>query len=162
MNGHARRAVLGTIAVAVLRAASVLGDSSCLSAKSAEDCRSQIEEGTGDQCVWCSCLAIPSECLGASLAKVCCEAEQVKRLMCLPLRVHFFYRVSLVLWLGRPPTCLHDDPVLRCFRCCNPPAHRRTSAPQRRSVRATIAARALPPAYMARCCDCPGGSRSCL
>eukprot|EP00904_Undaria_pinnatifida_P001416 jgi/Undpi1/11275/HiC_scaffold_30.g13573.m1 len=69
MNGLARRAVLGTIAVAVLRAASVLGDSSCLSAKSAEDCRSQIEEGTGDQCVWCSCLAIPSECLGASLAK---------------------------------------------------------------------------------------------
>lgn len=46
--------------------------SSCLSAKTAETCRSQVEEGTGDKCVWCTCAAVPSECLGASLAKVKC------------------------------------------------------------------------------------------
>lgn len=60
---------MATVAVFSLSAASVLGDSSCLSAKSAEECKSQIEEGTGDQCVWCTCSAVPSECLGASLAK---------------------------------------------------------------------------------------------
>lgn len=59
-----------TVVVVCLGAASVLGESSCLSAKSAEECKSQIEEGTGDQCVWCTCRAVPSECLGASLAKV--------------------------------------------------------------------------------------------
>lgn len=44
--------------------------SSCLSAKDAETCRSLVEEGTGDPCVWCTCSAVPSECLGSSLAKV--------------------------------------------------------------------------------------------
>lgn len=70
MTRLVRRMFLVAVAVACLGAASVLGDSSCLSAKSAEECKSQIEEGTGDQCVWCTCRAVPSECLGASLAKV--------------------------------------------------------------------------------------------
>lgn len=59
-----------TLASAVLCGASGLEESSCLSAKTAKECKSQIEEGTGDQCVWCTCRAVPSECLGASLAKV--------------------------------------------------------------------------------------------
>lgn len=48
-----------------------LTDSSCLKASSADECRSMTEEGTGDKCVWCTCRAVPNECLGASIAKVC-------------------------------------------------------------------------------------------
>lgn len=67
-----KRSFLLTLVVAALRKVSGFeGDeSSCLSAKTAEDCRSEVEESTGDPCVWCTCRAVPSECLGASLAKV--------------------------------------------------------------------------------------------
>lgn len=62
--------VMLVITAAVFGNASGLEDSSCLSAKTAEQCRGQVEEETGDPCVWCTCKAVPSECLGASLAKV--------------------------------------------------------------------------------------------
>lgn len=72
MEPLTKRLALLALAVAVLRKASGFeGDvSSCLGAKTAEECRSEVEEGTGDACVWCTCRAVPSECLGASLAKV--------------------------------------------------------------------------------------------
>lgn len=139
MASLARRAVLGTIAVAVLRAASVLGDSSCLSAKSAEDCRSQIEEGTGDQCVWCSCLAIPSECLGASLAKVWFEAENFYRPLCLSLRGQgLTVWVFCLGWVVRRHAYTTNlfYVAATCIYIQHTPAHRQAHR-QRRSVRAT-------------------------
>lgn len=65
-----KRPVMVALALVVVAKASGIEDSSCLSAKTAQDCKSQVEEGTGDRCVWCTCRAVPSECLGASLAKV--------------------------------------------------------------------------------------------
>ena len=58
------------VAAAVLGEAFDFGDSSCLTAKTAEQCRGRVEEGSGDPCVWCTCKAIPSECLGSTIAKV--------------------------------------------------------------------------------------------
>lgn len=45
-------------------------ETSCLSLKTADSCRAGSDEETGEQCVWCSWLAVPSECLSSSLAKV--------------------------------------------------------------------------------------------
>lgn len=66
----ALKIVVLAVAAAVFGNAFGLEASSCLSAMTAEQCRGQVEEETGDPCVWCTCKAVPSECLGASLAKV--------------------------------------------------------------------------------------------
>lgn len=66
----ALKIVVLAVVVAAFGNAFGLEASSCLSAKTAEQCREQVEEETGDPCVWCTCKAVPSECLGASLAEV--------------------------------------------------------------------------------------------
>lgn len=65
--------VAGAVGCSLVLALDMFDDgdvSSCMSAKTPEQCRSQVEEGTGDPCVWCSCQAIPSECVGPTMAKV--------------------------------------------------------------------------------------------
>eukprot|EP00612_Vaucheria_litorea_P004134 CAMPEP_0171461018 /NCGR_PEP_ID=MMETSP0945-20130129/5645_1 /TAXON_ID=109269 /ORGANISM="Vaucheria litorea, Strain CCMP2940" /LENGTH=371 /DNA_ID=CAMNT_0011987303 /DNA_START=62 /DNA_END=1174 /DNA_ORIENTATION=- len=43
--------------------------SSCLAIKDQKTCSSSADDITKDSCVWCSCKAVPSECVSASMAK---------------------------------------------------------------------------------------------